>query len=251
MKTSWRYRCPASAAALFVAMGIGLVTAGAAGGAARTEAPLAAVRAPLLHRPPADRLQLRLDSGGATLRLPIPPCPTTSPGCVWMLYVSEPDVPGKPTVGMVTGTSGVLTIASPAGFCGVLQADALLGPAPWAFRTGERRTVGTCPAPTGGGATPPGAQGTTSTPVPAAVTASLPFSGGGTTAPSDGPGAQLPFTGFDPRPLVVLGTSSILGGGLLMSTAERNRRRLGRLRALGPRSLVNGVRRTGAWLLGL
>jgi hypothetical protein len=229
---------------MFVVMGIGLITAGPAGGVTRAHAARVVKAPPVVRIPPSDRLRLQLNDSGATLRLPIPACPATSPGCVWMLYVNEPNVPGHPTAGTATGTSGTLTVAVPAGFCGLLQADALLGPAPWAFRTGVRRTVGVCP---------PGTKGKTVTPttVPQAVTASLPNTGSNTNAKTDNDGVKLPFTGFDLSPLVLLGGGSVLAGLLLMFPFGDIRRRLRIISALGWRGLASGVRRTGAWLFGL
>jgi hypothetical protein len=79
-----------------------------------------------------------------TLTIPNPACrpgdQTTS--CVWELFVNEPDVPGQPVVGAVSGTSGVLSVPYPT-TCGVLQADALVG-APPRKAVGYRHVINTC-----------------------------------------------------------------------------------------------------------
>lgn len=109
------------------------------------------------------------DSNVVTLAIP-PLCPMAHPQCVWQLFVNEPDVPGQTIVSAVTGASGVLTVAYPANFCGVIQADALVGPAPWRLIFGHQRAIqtGNCSCPT---AT---ATGTTPSPQPAAVTGATP-----------------------------------------------------------------------------
>jgi hypothetical protein len=81
------------------------------------------------------------------LKIPTPACPVGQSDCEWMLYVNQPGEPGQPVVAQVIGTSGVLTVAYP-DFCGVLQADALIGPAPWVYKTGIRRRIDTCVSPT-------------------------------------------------------------------------------------------------------
>ena len=168
-------------------------------------------------------------------------CPATHPNCVWALAVNEPEITGKPGTGWVTGGSGVtLTVDLPL-FCGVVQADALIGvPASdgsitWSPRRGIRTNVNLC--------------GTTHTPVvPPAVnnnvqTTGLPFTSGRTdpiptTAASTAAagGSTLPFTGIDLQSLVTIGTMLLVTGGLLMTTMPTRRR---------------VVRRTGSWFFGL
>jgi hypothetical protein len=79
-----------------------------------------------------------------TLTIPTAPCRhdrhTTS--CNWELLVNEPYVPGQPVVGAVFGTSGVLSVSYPA-LCGVLQADALVGPPP-RMEVGHRHVINSC-----------------------------------------------------------------------------------------------------------
>lgn len=76
-------------------------------------------------------------------------CPTGNPNCVWMLSVNEPDIPAQTVVGTATGTSGVLTVAYPTNFCGVIQADVLVGPAPWRLMFGHQASIqnGSCNCP--------------------------------------------------------------------------------------------------------
>ena len=168
----------------------------------------------------------------ARLVLPNPPCPPDT-GCVWMLRVNEPEVAGGPLVGSVTGTSGILTVAFPA-FCGVIQADALVGPAPWRIERGIRETIDLCTSP-------PNVTPTANTPEksPASELSSVPFTASTTPGHTDPTGAQLPFTGLDVRPLGLLGAGLVLIGGLLASTAE-----------LRVDDVTHGVRRTGGWFLG-
>ncbi len=79
-----------------------------------------------------------------TLTIPTPPCRrdghTTS--CKWELFVNEPDVLGQPVVDAVFGTSGVLSVPYPS-LCGVLQADALVGPPP-RKEVGHRHMINSC-----------------------------------------------------------------------------------------------------------
>jgi len=87
-------------------------------------------------------------SSEVTLQLPQPACPVSRPGCEWTLLVDEPDVPAQTVVGMVSGTSGILTVAYPPDFCGVIQADAILGPDPTKLEVGHQVVVTTasgCP----------------------------------------------------------------------------------------------------------
>ena len=57
--------------------------------------------------------QIHFDDPGrvVTLTIPTPPCrpDQQSIACTWELFVNEPFVPGQPVVGVVYGTSGVLS----------------------------------------------------------------------------------------------------------------------------------------------
>jgi hypothetical protein len=69
--------------------------------------------------------------------------------CDWELFVNEPGQPGQPTVGIDTGTSGVLSVPYPPDFCGMLQADVLFGTPPHK-EIGRRHTINTCGCPAPG-----------------------------------------------------------------------------------------------------
>jgi hypothetical protein len=168
-------------------------------------------------------------------------CPATHPNCVWALAVNEPEITGKPGTGWVTGGSGVtLTVDLPL-FCGVVQADALIGvptadgSITWSPRRGIRTTINLCGTTQTTTSVPPAVNNT-------AQTTGLPFTSGhtdpiataaGTTAAG---GSTLPFTGMDLQSLVTTGTILLVTGGLLMTTMP-TRRRL--------------ARRTGSWFFGL
>lgn len=127
-----------------------------------------------------------------TLQIPTPACPTTQPGCQWKFFLNEPKL--SVDVGTVYGTSGTLTLAYPPNFCGVIQADAYVGP-PWVAKRGWQHTIGNC-ASTGPGTTDqPDSGGTSTTPdtTPSSVptpTTDQPDSGG-TNAP-DAPAGTTP-----------------------------------------------------------
>ncbi|MGH9078572.1 MAG: hypothetical protein ACRDYE_00560, partial [Acidimicrobiales bacterium] len=129
-------------------------------------------------------------------------CPASRPGCVWRLTVSEPESPAQTVVGTAQGTSGVLTVAYPADFCGVLQADVSVGPAPWRKAVGHRHTIQTAacgPVTQATGGVPP-TQNATQLPFTDVVSA------GSTAADAQ---ATLPFTGLDVRPLAIAGMSLV------------------------------------------
>ena len=102
-----------------------------------------------------------------TLQIPSPACPTTQPTCQWKFFLNEPKL--SVDVNTVYGTSGTLTLAYPPNFCGVIQADAYVGP-PWVPKRGWQHKIEDCTSAT---------TGTT-------ATTDLPDSGG-TTATTDEP----------------------------------------------------------------
>jgi hypothetical protein len=169
------------------------------------------------------------------MTIPGPACPESN-ACEWMLYVNEPFVAGGPTVAEVTGTSGTLTVPYPPNFCGVLQADALIGPGKWVYLTGIRQTVGLC-SPT---------VVDTSSAV-AGQPSTLPYSAPASTAPAPvaTSAKTLPFTGVDVGPEVVLGTVLLLAGMVLL--VDSDLRRLRWIGAVGPIRWVGAVL---AWLMG-
>ncbi len=173
-----------------------------------------------------------------TLQIPDPPCDSSEPGCVWKFFLNEPKV--SVDVAIVYGTSGTLTIPYPPNFCGILQADAYVGPTangPWVSKRGWQHQiapVGDCEPPTppsgGGTDTPPGeppppaatpvVPAPAPTPVPQAaavapvVAAATAVPTTTTTAPAKPAAApaSLPFTGANLGPFVVLGLTLVTLG---------------------------------------
>jgi hypothetical protein len=187
-----------------------------------------------------------------TLKIPTPACPTTMPNCQWMLFVNEPYVPAKTVVGFVTGTSGLLSIAYPANFCGVIQADVYAG-LPWRLRFGHQHTIDTetsCnppPVPPSPPVVPPAATaGSGSPPATAAPVAA--------TAPAPAKpavGSQLAFTGANVAPLAVAGSVLLLAGIYILTTLEQRRRALRRAtKAMTPESVGAGAVRMSNWFMG-
>jgi hypothetical protein len=95
-----------------------------------------------------------------TLQIPSPACPTTQPTCQWKFFLNEPKL--SVDVGTIYGTSGTLTLAYPANFCGVIQADAYVGP-PWAPKRGWQHPIEDCTSATTGTTDLPASGGTTAT----------------------------------------------------------------------------------------
>jgi hypothetical protein len=285
MRKSGMNRMVAVVAAVFVGTGAVMVTAGAAwsapGHAAKAHTTSTQVSTLSAHahghavKPSVTSTHsiLRIDdaAGLVELIIPTPACPESNLHCEWMLLINEPELPGQPVVGSVTGTSGVLTLAFPK-FCGVIQADSLIGPAPWMRTHGVRRRLDTCTTPTTTTSTtkptssttkPPATTTTTTTKPPQVAAASttpttsaLPFTAATsasptTSSPHVAAAAQLPFTGLDIKPLILLGSVLILFGGLLLTTVESRRRALQRASAIRLEHVKEGTRRTSSWFLGL
>ena len=80
-----------------------------------------------------------------TLTIPTPACPTSQPDCQWKFFLNEPKL--SVDVATVFGTSGVLTLGYPKDFCGVIQADAYVGP-PFVAKRGFQHTIEDCTTPT-------------------------------------------------------------------------------------------------------
>lgn len=79
----------------------------------------------------ANRAVIRFNDppGQVTLTIPSSPCRThgNETSCQWGLFVNE--IPsGKLVAWEFGGTSGTITVKEPADYCGILQADALVGP---------------------------------------------------------------------------------------------------------------------------
>ncbi len=84
----------------------------------------------------------------AKLIIPTPACPASQPDCQWKFFLNEPKL--SVDVATIYGTSGTLTLAYPKDFCGVIQADAYVGP-PWVAKRGFQHTIADCtpsPSPT-------------------------------------------------------------------------------------------------------
>lgn len=126
-----------------------------------------------------------------TFTVPTPPCPRADRNCQWLLWMNEPKVPGQPAVAMVTGTSGVLTLDYPA-FCGIIQADVLIGPVPWDYALGRRRAINTCPTPTTTTTTSPTATTTSTTTTTTTSTTTTTTSTTTTTVPKTTTTTTLP-----------------------------------------------------------
>jgi hypothetical protein len=99
-----------------------------------------------------------------TLTIPTPACPTSQPNCMWKFFLNEPKL--SVDVAIVYGTSGTLTLAYPKNFCGVIQADAYVGP-PWEAKRGFQHTIEDCSGPV----TPTTPASTTPTDQPGQATA--------------------------------------------------------------------------------
>jgi hypothetical protein len=211
--------------ALFVLLLVGVTTEYAAWGA--SGGPSSAV--------------ITFDDGAQAVQLtiPTPACPLSEPQCEWRFFLNEPKL--HVDVATAYGTSGVLTIDYPSNFCGVIQADAYVGP-PWVPKRGYQHTIEDCAATTTSSTEPPSA-GAASEPPPT-TTASTPPSvppdaaGAATvpavapppaptpsTTPVDGAGdskpAQLPFTGTDIKPFLLTGWSMVVLGSCLLIQRRR------------------------------
>jgi hypothetical protein len=280
MRNSGVNRTVAVVAAVLVVTGAVLVTAGTAWSApghavqphprsahVAVQPRLRSAHHAVQPRVGSKRSILRWDVAGgmAVLIIPTPPCPVSNEACQWKLLINEPKVPGEPTVGSVTGTSGVLALTFPPNFCGVIQADSLIGPAPWTLTHGIRRRIDTCGTPPTTTATTKPPTKTTTTTKPPKVTAAsttpttsaLPFTMATSVSPTTTlaattpAAAQLPFTGLDIKPLVLLGSALILFGGLLLTTVESRRRALQRAAAIRLEDVREGTRKASSWFLGL
>ncbi len=261
MRLNRWHRITAALAIMMLTVGGSMVTAGVAEGAQS-----AGARPILIFNSAAQQAQLTI---------PTPPCPKSDKHCKWMLYMNLPTMPMQPRVGYVLGKSGTLTIDYPK-FCGQIQADALVGPAPWIYKTGIRTQIHTChetttttttttsttsttttttttTRPTTTSSTvPPVVAASSTTPTTAATSSALPFSDPSTTSTPavEKTAAELPFTGVDIKPLGLIGTMLIILGGILLSTVESRRRMFRRAAAVNLDQVKDGVRNTTAWFLG-
>ena len=205
-RVRWTRSAVAGVAGIVVACGVlwGPVTAGAA------SVPVISFNAALQE---------------AQLTIPSSACAAASPGCEWMLYVNEPGVSGQPAVDEVTGTAGTLSIPYPPNFCGVIQADALLGPGHWAYQTGTRMEIDTCPGPDTGAATLPFTEAASTTPAAAAASQTSAYDPVKATATA-AKLSSLPFTGMDLGPMLAVGFGLCLAGAWLVADPRLRRRTL-------------------------
>jgi hypothetical protein len=185
----------------------------------------------------------------AELIIPTPACPTSQPDCQWKFFLNEPKL--HVDVATVYGTSGTLTIPYPENFCGVIQADAYVGP-PWVAKRGFQHTIDNCepptttttttkpitpivtpttepPTPTTGAPIPPTppAAPHVAPPVPA-VPVATPVAAPATPTPAP---TQLPFTGVDTKPLLAIGLLLVMLGLVLLNSTASWRRLARRLLA--------------------
>ncbi len=181
------------------------------------------------------------------LTIPTPACPPSQPNCEWKFFLNEPKL--SVDVATIYGTSGTLTLDYPPDFCGVIQADAYVGP-PWVATRGFQHTIEDCTPPTattGGppGVTqqpsPPGTTPTTPPPSPqqlgsvaaasvptTAPPADVPQVSAAATVPATATGsapAQLPFTGASIKPFLFSGLT-LIALGLFLLTSSVTRRRM-------------------------
>jgi hypothetical protein len=238
----------AVAAVGLVALGVALIGSGTASASASGRGAF-----PIIKFWPTDKV--------VTLQIPSPPCRGEHPpGCVWMLTVNEPNVPAQTLVGTAQGTSGILTIAYPKNFCGVIQADATVGPAPWSLVIGHRATIQTarvCDPVTAPTTVTPTTAPPTTTPPANAPQAQLPFTGSASTSTTDAALVaqttveRLPFTGVDVKPLAIVGTFLILLGLNILTTLEQRRRALRRVGYAVRSSPASAyASRASRWFLG-
>ena len=193
------------------------------------------------------------------LTIPTPACPTSQPDCQWKFFLNEPKL--SVDVATVYGTSGVLTLDYPKDFCGVIQADAYVGP-PWVAKRGWQHTIDDCTTPTTTSTEPPTTTTTTNVPPttttttnvppvppptsgpsiqpPAPAPAALPFTAPATTVAA--PLTQLPFTGKDIKPYLFAGLTLVALGLALLAPSRFWRR------ASRPGSVA--VSRASRWLSG-
>ncbi|HEV3131626.1 MAG TPA: hypothetical protein VGY51_06660 [Acidimicrobiales bacterium] len=140
-----------------------------------------------------------------TLTIPTPACPTSQPNCMWKFFLNEPKL--SVDVAIVYGTSGTLTLAYPKNFCGVIQADAYVGP-PWVAKRGFQHTIEDCSGPVGPTTGTPASTTTTEQPGQASATST-------TTSTVPGP---VDAAGSGPPPAAATGSppsapASASGGG--------------------------------------
>jgi hypothetical protein len=170
---------------------------------------LGALTLVLASAPPAGArtfVKIRFHADHVTLTIPKPSCRPThgTTSCQWTLAVTENL---GPVTGRATGTAGLLSVAYPANYCGVIHAAAIVGP-PIRKEVGHKSTIGgTCPTP---GTTPPAsASGMVvakqPTAQPTAQPTVQPTAHQSQTASQTSGVSVLPFTGAPILDLLVVG----------------------------------------------
>jgi hypothetical protein len=243
----------AAAAATFVALGSTLVIQGTAG-----------ADVPIAHYP-AIRLWNRYEV--ATLSLPSKvPCPRSQPDCKWKLTVYETVASSHTVVGSVVGDAGTLTVTYPQYFCGVLIAEAFVGPGPYILQREIQQsadTGGACGAGTGANATTVGST-TAATTVAVAHGAVIRTYPQGTPVVVAAAAAHprrvtyvvgrtrvLAFTGADIKPVAFAGGFLMLLGFLILTTLEQRRRAMRRMAHAVRTSEASGhATRITRWFMG-
>ena len=141
-----------------------------------------------------------------TLQIPTPACPTTQTDCQWKFFLNEPKL--SVDVATIYGTSGTLTLAYPPNFCGIIQADAYVGP-PWVPQRGWQHPIHDCASPDTSTTERPDSGGTSTTDEPDTTTTSV-----STTTTTDEPGhggTNAPDTtnGTPPGPVELPDTQAV------------------------------------------
>ena len=179
-----------------------------------------------------------------TLQIPSPACPVSQPTCQWKFFLNEPKL--SVDVATVYGTSGTLTLAYPPDFCGVIQADAYVGP-PWVAKRGFQHTIEDCEPPTTTTSTtttepptttlppvpPPVSGPTVEPPAPPPPPAPVVVPVAAPVTPA-APLTQLPFTGRDIKPFLVAGLALVVLGVALMTPSGYWRRTTRRWPSVSP-----------------
>jgi hypothetical protein len=187
----------------------------------------------------------------AELIIPTPACPSTQPTCEWKFFLNEPKL--SVDIATVYGTSGTVVIPYPTDFCGVIQADAYVGP-PFVPKRGFQHTINDCDEPPTGTSSTDTTLGTTPMPAPPVVASNsgqLPTTptapptvsasadlaltaASGTSPATDAAPTQLPFTGVDTKALWTIGLALLALGLALNFSASTWRKMLRYLLAVTP-----------------
>jgi hypothetical protein len=156
---------------------------------------LAALALLFASSPPAGArtfVKIRFHADHVTLAIPKPSCRPThgTTSCQWTLAVTENL---GPVTGRATGTAGLLSVAYPANYCGVIHAAAIVGP-PMRKEVGHKTVIGgNCPTPAP--SPPASAKAAVVAVQPAVQPAAQSTTHQGQTEPQTSGVSVLPFTG--------------------------------------------------------